>query len=425
MKKDLNKPPVSVHNLSKKYIINHGGDNRDDTIRDKITGTLQRVAHGKSAKMARYKEEFWALRDVSFEVNRGEVLGVIGRNGAGKSTLLKILSQIINPTSGSFEMNGSFSSLLEVGTGFHPELTGRENVFFNGALLGMTKKEIEQRFDDIVAFSEIERFIDMPVKRYSSGMNVRLGFAIAANLDSDIMIIDEALAVGDVAFRQKGQDVMRKRATSGKTILFVSHATNAIQQICDRVVYLEKGKVAGIGKPDDMIELYLGNTRKDFGTAWSNKNHVHPIKPSPRRIVLQDKNGDDMHRSHVTYKDGLRVYYEVNVPETSKSLSVGISLLNEANTVIFRSANTDQPDGQKLIKKGLNKLSVDIPLEILKEGDYIIAADIDLQHKGRLVHPINTEAKVRFSLMMDDSRIQSWDPHFEGVVRPSLKWKSH
>jgi lipopolysaccharide transport system ATP-binding protein len=415
------KPVIRVHNLSKRYTITHGDTGKADTVRDKLTGSLRRIAHGGSAAN-RHKEDFWALRDVSFDVYKGEVLGVIGKNGAGKSTLLKILSRVINPTSGTFTINGSSSSLLEVGTGFHPELTGRENVYFNGALLGMSKKEIDRRFDDIVQFSEIEKFLDIPVKRYSSGMNVRLGFAIAANLDSDIMIIDEALAVGDAAFRQKGQDVMRQRATSGKTIIFVSHATSAIQQICDRVIYLDHGRIVGTGTPDEMIEQYLGNTKNAYGTTWENKNDMHPVKASPRRIVLQDNKGNSLQRSTVTYKSGLRVYYEINVPEPSKNLSVGISLLNDANTVIFRSATTDQEKGQELIKQGLNKLYVDIPLEMLKEGDYLIAADVDLQHKGRLVHPVNTEAKTRFTLVTDDSRPIVWNARYEGVTKPLLKW---
>jgi lipopolysaccharide transport system ATP-binding protein len=418
------KPVIKVHNISKRYTITHGGDTgKNDTLRDKISGGFRRITHGGAAAHNRHKEDFWALRDVSFEVHRGEVLGVIGKNGAGKSTLLKILSRVINPTHGSFTINGTSSSLLEVGTGFHPELTGRENVYFNGALLGMSKKEIDRRFDDIVQFSEIEKFLDIPVKRYSSGMNVRLGFAIAANLDSDIMIIDEALAVGDAAFRQKGQDVMRQRATSGKTIVFVSHATSAIQQICDRVIYLDHGRLIATGTPDEMIELYLGNTKSEYGTAWVNKNEIHPEKASPRKIILQDDAGDDLERSSISYGNGLRVYYEINVPEPSKNLSVGISLLNEANTVIFRSANTDQENGQGLIKPGLNRLHVDIPLELLKEGDYLVAADVDLQHKGRLVHPVNTDAKVRFTLVSDDSRPAVWNTRYEGVVKPLLRWK--
>lgn len=410
---------VDVRELSKKYKLYHGDTGKNDTLRDKISHVIRGTSQLSSNAR---QEEFWAMRDVSFQVKQGEVLGIIGRNGAGKSTLLKMLSKVVNPTSGSFSITGTVSSLLEVGTGFHQELSGRENVYFNGALLGMSKQEISRRFDDIVAYSEIGQFIDTPVKRYSSGMNVRLGFAIAANLESDVMIIDEALAVGDAAFRSKSQEVMKKRATSGKTILFVTHSMSAIEQICDRVIYLEKGRCVAEGKPKDMIELYLGNTVKNYGTEWVNLNQVHKVKTSPRRMVLQDKKGDALAYSSVNYKDGVRVYCEVSIPEVSQGLSVGISLLNEANTVLFRSALSDQEDGAALLTNGLNTLTVDLPLALLKEGDYIVAFDIDQQHKGRLVHPVNTDAKTRFTLTNDGSRPALWDPRNEGLVKPLLQW---
>ncbi len=197
---------------------------------------------------------------------KGETFGILGGNGAGKSTILKILSRIIEPTSGQAIIKGRVASLLEVGTGFHPELSGRENVYFNGSVLGMSREEINERFDEIVAFSEIERFIDTPVKFYSSGMYVRLGFAIAAHLDPDILIIDEALAVGDVGFQQKCVEKMRQSAHSGKTVLFVTHAMNMIEEICDRAVYLKNGQVEKIGDTSKVVSTYLGNTSLTEGT---------------------------------------------------------------------------------------------------------------------------------------------------------------
>lgn len=417
MKDDI---AVEVHNLSKKYKLYHGDTGKTDTLRDRIMGGIKRTSH---ITRNAHQEDFWALKDVSFQVKKGEVLGIIGRNGAGKSTLLKMLSKVVNPTEGHFSINGTSSSLLEVGTGFHQELTGRENVYFNGALLGMTKKQIDQQFDKILAYSEIEQFIDMPVKRYSSGMSVRLGFAIAANLDSDVMIIDEALAVGDAAFRAKSQEVMKKRATSGKTVLFVSHSLGAIQQICDRVIYLEKGRFVADGTPKEMIELYLGNTVKNYGITWKNKNTLHPTKTSPRLMELRHENGKPLKYSSVSYREGIEVYCEINVPKLSEGLSVGISLLNEANTVVFRSALTDQDNGKELLHEGMNRLKVTLPLEVLKEGDYVVAFDIDQQHRGRLVHPINSDAKTRFTLVHDDSRPLLWNPAYEGVVKPLLTWE--
>jgi lipopolysaccharide transport system ATP-binding protein len=419
MKKTNESIAVEVHSLSKKYTLYRGDTGRVDTLRDKIAHRVRR-----SAQVGRQtKEEFWALKDVSFQVKKGEVLGVIGRNGAGKSTLLKALARVLNPTEGSFQIHGSFSSLLEVGTGFHQELTGRENVYFNGALLGMSKEEISAHFDDIVAYSEIGEFIDMPVKRYSSGMNVRLGFAIAAHLDSDVMIIDEALAVGDAAFRAKSQEVMKKRATSGKTVLFVTHSMSAIQDICDRVIYLEKGRLVAEGTPKDMIELYLGNTIKNYGIEWTNANPLHPEKASPRYMQLQNTSGKALAYSTMSAKEGVRVYCEVNVPKVSNGLFVGISVLNEANTVVFRSiANPDEATAS-LLQEGLNKLYVDLPLEILKEGDYNVAFDIEQQHKGRLVHPINTDAKTRFTVVENTPKsLVLTNPAHEGVVKPSLVW---
>lgn len=411
---------LEVNNLSKKYTLYRGDTGKTDTLRDKIGNRIKRSAQ---VNQQTHKEEFWALKDVSFKVKKGEVLGVIGRNGAGKSTLLKMLAKVVTPTSGDFSIKGTFSSLLEVGTGFHQELTGRENVYFNGALLGMNKAEISRQFDKIVEYSEIGQFIDTPVKRYSSGMNVRLGFAIAANLDSDVMIIDEALAVGDAAFRAKSQEVMKKRATSGKTVLFVSHSLGAIQDICDRVIYLEKGRLIAEGTPKEMIELYLGNTVKNYDKVWENKNPIHPEKTSPRKMVLQDKDGSPLEYSSVEYSKGLQVYCEINVPKESRGLSVGLSVLNESNAVLFRTALTDQQDGQSLLNEGLNKLRVTLPLDILKEGDYLVAFDIDQQHKGRLVHPINTDAKTRFTLVNDSTRPETWNASYDGAVKPLLKWE--
>lgn len=258
---------ISVENLSKRYLVGHQSAERErySTLRD-VVGREARNFARKAVDFARGRqivqgdevEEFWALKDVSFEVKRGEVLGVIGRNGAGKSTLLKILSFITEPTQGRTILHGRVASLLEVGTGFHPELTGRENIFLNGAILGMTRAEIKRKFDEIVAFAEVERFLDTPVKRYSSGMYVRLAFAVAAHLEPEILIVDEVLAVGDAEFQKKClgkmQDVTSKQ---GRTILFVSHNMAAIQTLCRHALLLESGCARGIGDVSSQIEAYL------------------------------------------------------------------------------------------------------------------------------------------------------------------------
>lgn len=261
---------ITVENLSKRYLVGHQSVQREryTTLRDVIARGIRDFTR-KTAEMARGQqviqgdevEEFWALKDVSFEVKRGEVLGIIGRNGAGKSTLLKILSRITEPTEGRVVLRGRVASLLEVGTGFHPELTGRENIYLNGAILGMTQREIRKKFDEIVAFATVDRFLDTPVKRYSSGMYVRLAFAVAAHLEPEILIVDEVLAVGDAEFQKKCLGKMSEVAGGGRTVLFVSHNMAGIQALCARSICLSAGKLFCDGKTKEVIASYLGLRR--------------------------------------------------------------------------------------------------------------------------------------------------------------------
>ena len=242
---------IKTENIGKKYFV---GQRKSRDIRNSFSNFLMKI----KGNWIYQDKEFWALRDVSFEVKRGEAIGIIGKNGAGKSTLLKIMSRITEPTIGRFEAHGMISSLLEVGTGMHPELTGRENVYLNGTILGMKRNQVKAKFDEILAFSGVEEFIDMPIKRYSSGMRVRLAFSVAAHLEPDILIIDEVLAVGDQEFQQKClgkmNDVTKK---SGRTVLFVSHNMQAIQNLCEKTIYLEDGKVAEIGETQKVISTYF------------------------------------------------------------------------------------------------------------------------------------------------------------------------
>ena len=261
---------IVVDNLSKRYLIGHRFSSSAEKYKNSmLRETIQReinnfvrkavdVVHGRQVVQGDAIEEFWALRNINFEVKQGEVLGIIGRNGAGKSTLLKILSRITEPTEGRVILRGRISSLLEVGTGFHPELTGRENIFLNGAILGMTQREIRQKFDEIVAFAEVEKFIDTPVKRYSSGMYVRLAFAVAAHLEPEILIIDEVLAVGDTEFQKKCLGKMDEVSRSqGRTVLFVSHNMDAVLKLCTRAVFIEAGRVRTIGDVKNVVPAYL------------------------------------------------------------------------------------------------------------------------------------------------------------------------
>ena len=265
---------IRAEGLGKKYQIGHAADQeRYIALRDVLArgarGVLRRTAdmlHGRAVVSGDTVEEFWALRDVSFEVRRGEVLGIIGRNGAGKSTLLKILSRITEPSEGRVTITGRVASLLEVGTGFHPELTGRENIFLNGAILGMTRAEIRRKFDEIVAFAEVERFLDTPVKRYSSGMYVRLAFAVAAHLEPEILVVDEVLAVGDAEFQNKclgKMDQVTRR--DGRTVLFVSHNMAAITRLCVRAIWLEAGRIIKAGAAQHLVSDFLGAHRNGLG----------------------------------------------------------------------------------------------------------------------------------------------------------------
>jgi lipopolysaccharide transport system ATP-binding protein len=281
---------IQVENLSKKYIIGHQqeGRYRYTTLRDSLTGGVKSI-RAKFLNPARRstpnpaREEFWALNDVSFEIKQGDRVGIIGRNGAGKSTLLKILSRITEPTQGRISIKGRVASLLEVGTGFHPELTGRENIYLNGAILGMSKVEIKRKFDEIVDFAEIERFLDTPVKRYSSGMYVRLAFAVAAHLEPEILIVDEVLAVGDAQFQKKCLGKMQNVASEGRTVIFVSHQMAAISNLCSSCMLLQNGKLIFHGRTNDAVERYLDS---NVESKESVKKNLYAFRPSWAKSLI-------------------------------------------------------------------------------------------------------------------------------------------
>jgi lipopolysaccharide transport system ATP-binding protein len=306
---------ISVQNLGKKYLIQHQSERQRyialrDVIAERAKGMFQKLKFGKaknsvpnqdcpssfnsppSASAPPAHEDFWALRDVTFEVGQGEVVGIIGRNGAGKSTLLKILSRITEPTQGRVEINGRVASLLEVGTGFHPELTGRENIFLNGAILGMTRVEIKKKFDEIVAFAGVEKFLDTPVKRYSSGMYVRLAFAVAAHLEPEILIVDEVLSVGDAAFQEKCLGKMEKVAGEGRSVLMVSHNMSTIQQLCKRCILVRQGQIYKTGEPAELIGDYLSDSKPESDLDirnWQDRRGSGEARLV--RLTIADENG--------------------------------------------------------------------------------------------------------------------------------------
>ena len=271
---------VKVENLSKKYTINHQMGGGYTALRDVMSNGVKKIARKILSPLSNIEssatEEFFALNDVSFTIKEGQRVGIIGRNGAGKSTLLKILSRITEPTSGRIEITGRVASLLEVGTGFHPELTGRENVFLNGAILGMPRKEINRKFDEIVAFAEVEKFLDTPVKRYSSGMYVRLAFAVAAHLEPEILVVDEVLAVGDAQFQKKCLGKMEEVGKQGRTVIFVSHNMGAIQSLCDKAILMDSGKIVAYGPVSDQIDRYINYTREGISTRLDLPINLKP-----------------------------------------------------------------------------------------------------------------------------------------------------
>ena len=348
---------VRVENLSKRYILGHQKEERYTTLRDSISngakGLLKPFQRGKSQVTKPTSEEFWALKDVSFEIKQGDRLGIIGRNGAGKSTLLKILSRIVEPTSGQIGIKGRVASLLEVGTGFHPELTGRENISLNGAILGMSKAEIIQKFDEIVAFAEVEKFLDTPVKRYSSGMYVRLAFAVAAHLEPEILIVDEVLAVGDAAFQKKCLSKMEDVGKEGKTVIFVSHNMGAITTLCDKAIFLEKGNVRELGEVDKIANTYLTE-------QFSNKDNDLSQLRLPgmgKEIFFSDIQLCSDNSSSLMFGEDITFELTIQSRINMENLSFGVSIFNNTGSCVG-SLTTDNT----FLIKASEKLSMSLKM---------------------------------------------------------------
>lgn len=374
---------ISAEGIGKKYVISHQTFRRyttlRDTIMDSLGNTRRRIAGVLSKKRAAKaaREEFWALKDVSFEVGRGERVGIIGRNGAGKSTLLKLLSRITEPTTGRIRLRGRVASLLEVGTGFHPELTGRENIFLNGAILGMTKAEIKGKFDEIVAFAEIEKFLDTPVKRYSSGMYVRLAFAVAAHLEPEILLIDEVLAVGDLQFQKKCLGKMEEVGKQGRTILFVSHNMAAVENLCSSCVLLEQGSVAKQGITADVIATYLDTV---LPAVMSTPLEARTDRSGNGKVRLRSFHMENAEGQRVSAlqsgKDAVFVFGYSSMPgETLRNVDIGFGVFTHDNQLLWvlYSSYTGQAFGP-IPEKGEFRCSVErLPL---KPGRYRVGARV-------------------------------------------------
>lgn len=354
------------------------------TLRETVSSSFrsaQRILRRSRSKSARDNNLFWALRNVSFDVQRGEVIAVIGRNGAGKSTLLKILSRIVEPTEGMARLRGRVASLLEVGTGFHPELTGRENIYLNGSMLGMRKTEIDRKFDAIVAFSEIEEFLDTPVKRYSSGMYVRLAFAVAAHLEPEILIVDEVLAVGDHAFQKKCLGKMHDVATGdGRTILFVSHNMSALSQLCEQGIYLNEGRIKAIGPVKDVIQTYL-RSNLDHNTARAHFP-ANPSKPC-QFIAAEIVHGDGGLGSEFSCDETVIIRLQFEIREVISNLFLTFLLQNlDGTQVIFSDIRDTDPSVHERLTVGLHTFQIEIPPRLLAPTTYVLTIGSHIRFYG-------------------------------------------
>lgn len=331
----MSKPVIKVEQVSKKFIISHETQEKYTALRDVIVNKARNIVGGNKGKQGKSREEFYALQDVSFDVNEGDRIGIIGRNGAGKSTLLKILSRITEPSSGRITIRGRVASLLEVGTGFHPELTGRENIYLNGAILGMSRIEIRKKFDEIVAFAEIEKFLDTPVKRYSSGMYVRLAFAVAAHLEPEILIVDEVLAVGDAQFQKKCLGKMEDVSKNeGRTVLFVSHNMGVIAQLCNRGILLNKGHVETHGDITDVVDRYIRNSNSSDGSGYLvSDQYAQKKKNYFTRICTLNKSAEIT--SDFSFDEKVILKFDFTIGELNPNLLIGIGVQNKLQNRVF------------------------------------------------------------------------------------------
>jgi lipopolysaccharide transport system ATP-binding protein len=382
----------------------------------KIGETNDRTARGNS-------DYVWSLKDVNFEVKQGEVLGIIGRNGAGKSTLLKLLSKVTSPTTGRIKVNGRIASLLEVGTGFHPELTGRENIFLNGAILGMTKAEIRSKFDEIVEFAGVERYIDTPVKRYSSGMYVRLAFAVAAFLEPEILIVDEVLAVGDAEFQKKCLGRMKDVSVNdGRTVLFVSHNMAAIKQLCNNSILLQKGTVKLIGSSDEVIKQYLqsAGTSSIYIQEWINKERPRNNNAEINKVIVCDSRNQLIETIYTNSSIKINIYYSL----IRENVYVGFCLvcMNEEEQVIFSTINNIQNEFYgKSLKKGDYITSCNIPGNFFNNGVYKIRI---ILFSESFTDPVVVDEALILEIHDSDEIRGDFFGRIDGVIRPYLVWES-
>ena len=410
----MTRPAIKVEGLCKEYAVGQARQ-RHGTFYDLLSHSLQAPLRRLRSlgDLTEARERFWALRDVSFEIQPGEVVGVIGRNGAGKSTLLKILSRITPPTKGKIEVRGRLASLLEVGTGFHPELSGRENIFLNGAILGMRRSEVARKFDEIVAFAEVEKFIDTPVKRYSSGMYVRLAFSVAAHLEPDVLIVDEVLAVGDASFQRKCLGKLEATHRSGRAVIVVSHHMPMITQLCSKALWLDRGEAIVAGDVRSVAARYLSSSRHgqlQWVPAGDATNDFHYQRVS---IVASDGHSSDAISASSSF------YVELCYVVRAENMRgrIAMQIRDQYDTPIFSSANTDGTSSPiRIWARGEYVESCEIPGNLLAPGTYFLTVSSP-STSGDLLHENICGFKIDSvdSLVASDGR--------DGCIAPLLKWR--
>jgi len=412
---------VRVENLGKQFRIG-GKQEKYSTMRDALANTftapfrrVRNLLQGEASGASNLTEAFWALKDVSFDVQVGETIGIIGRNGAGKSTLLKILSRITEPTEGRARVFGRVGSLLEVGTGFHPELTGRENIYFNGAILGMSREEINRKFDEIVAFAEIEKFIDTPVKHYSSGMGLRLGFAVAAHLEPEILIVDEVLAVGDAAFKKKCLGKMSDVAHGGRTVLFVSHDMGAVQNLCSRTLLLQQGQIVESGPTGEVISAYLDNAETG---AWSVESETNAHKDA--QFSLKQVYVTQAGEKAAAYLDPCKpteVHVLFEALEPIKNLLFGFDILSSDGIPLSRTYDMSLFEASPLEPDKYHRTLI-FPENLFQSGQNYYLELLAGIHRIRWIRRNSPRLKLGFGIG------RTTDVDYPAILQPLGNWQA-
>lgn len=409
-------PIIKVEKVSKEFIISHEAPEKYTTLRDEIARRAKKIFSFSNSNASNTKavtrESFMALKDVSFEIKAGERLGIIGRNGAGKSTLLKILSRITEPTAGRIEINGRVASLLEVGTGFHPELTGRENIYLNGAILGMSRTEIKRKFDEIVAFSEVEKFLDTPVKRYSSGMYVRLAFAVAAHLEPEILVVDEVLAVGDAQFQKKCLGKMKDVSSQGRTVLFVSHNMAAIKNLCTHGILLNKGQLVFDGPVIDAVNQYQKG--QNTSTVFQ---HNGPLTEAPgnENIRLLNFHVEPIEGKIISISSGVKFEVTFVNNKANINLDVTFDLKNEDDVVIMHQGMLVTKDKDSI--KGIYTVRGELPPHLLNTGTYFFSLIFGEDQRYGL---FGISELIQFEVMNES--FGNTSRRLPGIIRPKIDY---